>query len=281
MPDGPGNGIGGRRTPSRPVRYFSSMHYDITSPGNERIKRLVRLRERKSREAEGVFLVEGPRLVARAIESGLTPIETYVDGSAEVGPGGPVVTVHPEVLSRASYRRRSEGVIAVFPQPELTLQRLSHLVGDLYLVTEGLEKPGNLGAILRTADACGAAGLITVGDKTDVWNPNALRASTGAIFSVTVAQCSLLQLGEWLTAHAIDLVGGAPTGGLPYWEADLTGSLALIVGAEDRGLSRQAMSMCTRLVSIPMAGQADSLNASISIALLAFEALRQRRSSDR
>lgn len=256
------------------------MHYDITSPGNERIKRLVRLRERKSREAEGVFLVEGPRLVARAIESGLTPIETYVDGSAEVGPG-PVVTVHPEVLSRASYRRRSEGVIAVFRQPELTLDRLSPLLGDLYLVTEGLEKPGNLGAILRTADACGAAGLITVGDKTDVWNPNALRSSTGAIFSVAVAQCSLLQLREWLTTHAIDLVGGAPTGGLAYWDADLTGSVALIVGAEDSGLSQQAMSMCTRLVSIPMAGQADSLNASISIALLAFEALRQRRGSDR
>lgn len=250
--------------------------YDITSPANERIKRLVRLRQRRHRDEEGVFIVEGPRLVARAIESGHDPVEVYVDRTDAFSHPG-AVTVEPAVLDKASYRHSSQGVIAVFGQFRTDLDGISPTHPALLLATQAIEKPGNVGAILRTAAAVGCDGLVMTDSITDVFNPNVVRSSTGAIFSVAIAAPDLSSFRCWLDHHSIALIATAPDADESIWQADLTGSCALMVGAEDVGLTPDALETADRVVRIPMAGRGvDSLNASVSAAVIAYEALRQR-----
>ncbi len=252
------------------------MAYDITSPTNERIKRLIRLREKRHRDAEGIFVVEGARLVGRAIESGLEPLEIYIDDPTSDLATADALMVEPTVLSRASYRSQSEGVIAVFEQFPLTLDHID--LGDtpLVLAAESIEKPGNLGAMLRTADASGANGFVAVGETVDVFNPNVIRASTGALFSVPVAVCGLDDFGPWLEEHSIRLIAASTDSQNTLWDTDMKGASALLVGAEDTGLSKSTTQLCDSLVAIPMFGLSDSLNTSVSLALLAYEAVRQR-----
>ncbi|HEX6947187.1 MAG TPA: RNA methyltransferase [Acidimicrobiia bacterium] len=251
------------------------MDYEITSAANPRMKRLARLC-RGDRE-EGLFAVEGRRLVERALHAGFAPEEVYGDGTVEIDGLDPV-PVAPGVLDRVSYRDRSEGVVAVFRRRASGLDRVT--LGDpaLVLLAENLEKPGNLGAILRTADAVGADAVVTVPGEIDVFNPNAIRASTGAVFTVPVAAATVGEAKEWLDGHDITLVAADPMAPRSLWDTDLTGPVALMVGAEDVGLTDEARQTADILVSIPMAGTVDSLNASVSMALLAYEALRQRSS---
>lgn len=253
------------------------MGFDITSPANERIKRLVRLRDRTHRDAEGVFVVEGPRLLYRAVDAGLTPVEVYSDGSVDV-PGVTTVTVDPIALDRASYRSRSNGVIAVFEQFSSELEDIELGPNALLLVAEGVEKPGNLGAILRTADAVAATAVVVLGAGVDVFNPNTLRASTGAVFTVPVVTAGLDRLVSWLK---VPLLAASPEGDRLLWDTDLAAGVALMVGAEDEGLSDAAKDAATTLVSIPMLGATDSLNTSVTMALMAYEAVRQRKSPGR
>jgi TrmH family RNA methyltransferase len=252
------------------------MPYDITSPTNERIKGLIRLREKRHRNAEGVFVVEGPRMVDRAIESGLKPLEIYIDDPTSDLANADALMVEPTVLSRASYRSQSEGVIAVFEQFPLTLDQIDLDDTPLVLAAESIEKPGNLGAMLRTADAFGANGFVAIGETVDVFNPNVIRASTGALFTVPVALCGLDDFGLWLEDHSIRLIAASPESQNTLWDTDMTGASALLVGAEDTGLSKSATQRCDSLVAIPMFGASDSLNTSVSLALLAYEAVRQR-----
>lgn len=258
------------------MRYSAGMiSYDITSPANERIKRLVRLRTRRHRDEEGVFLAEGPRLLDRALEAGLEPREVYEDGSLEKRYPNAVL-VDPEVLDKASYRRASQGVLAVFENLPTDLSRISVSSPALLIAAESIEKPGNLGAMLRTAAAVGADALLTIDDRTDVFNPNVVRSSTGAIFDVPVGVTDLRSLRSWLDSHSISLVAATPEARLTMWEADLGGSCALLIGTEAEGLTDHAREHADLEVSIPMAGAIDSLNASVTAALLAYEARRQR-----
>jgi TrmH family RNA methyltransferase len=249
---------------------------EISSPTNERIKRLVRLRQRTHRDQHGVFVVEGDRLVDRARTSGFDPIEIYVV------PGHPLenhpksTIVAPEVLDKASYRTRSQGLVAVFKQFSTRLADIKTGPDSLVLIAESVEKPGNLGAILRTADAVGATAVITTGTGVDLFNPNVIRTSTGAVFSVSFAHAQLGDLVAWLDNQGMRLVLASPAATTNYWDADLTGPLAILVGAEHKGVSAEAASHARNSVAIPMAGMSDSLNVSVSTALLAFEAKRQR-----
>jgi TrmH family RNA methyltransferase len=249
--------------------------YDITSPGNDRIKWLVRLRERKHRDAEGLFVVEGQRLYERALDSGLEPVVTFV--STDFVTVGETVSVAPDVLDKASYRRRSQGVIAVFPQMDTELEAVNPGSRPLILVLESIEKPGNLGAIMRTVAAAGATAVITVGGTVDVHNPNALRSSTGAAFSVPFAVTTWDDLQPWLEQRDIRAVGASPDGSASLWQTDLVGPVAIVVGAEDVGLSPRAASIADESLLIPQADSAvDSLNASVAAAVVLFEAVRQR-----
>lgn len=252
------------------------MHYEITSPANDRIKWLVRLRDRRHRDSEGVFIVEGERLYQRAIDAGLVPRVTFVS-TAGVATTGETVAVAPEALDRASYRSRSRDVLAVFDQMETRLSAIDPGQEPLLLVAENIEKPGNLGAIARSAAAAGASALITVGKAVDPWNPNALRSSTGAIFSLPIALTSWDELEPWLNHLRIPTVAASPDATLTVWQTDLTGPVALVIGAEDQGLSERASSLADARASIPQAeAGVDSLNASVSAGIFLFEAVRQR-----
>lgn len=253
---------------------------EITSTSNPRIKRLIALRDRKQRDRESVFVVEGARDLARATAAGHRPDEVYYDpGRFGAPPHRAAVeaTVAAGAMDRASYRGRSQGVIAVFPQFDVGLAHLELGPDPLVLVVEAIEKPGNLGALLRTADAVGAGALIAADPGSDAFSPNVVRASTGALFSVPMAVTDLGSALEWLRRRNVSVVAADPGTSQVLWGVDLTGSRALLVGSEHKGLSQAARVAADSHVSIPMLGATDSLNVSVSMAVLAYEALRQRR----
>jgi TrmH family RNA methyltransferase len=239
----------------------------ITSVDNARIREALRLRKSSERRRTGLFLAEGPREVGRAREAGLRIIEIfYAPSLLDWSDGQPV---SERVLAKLAYRSEPEGVIAVVEAP------LEHLptVGSLYLVAVGIEKPGNLGAMARTAEAAGADALVVAEALADVWNPNTIRASTGAVFSLPVVEAGL----DEVTALDVELVATAVDAPTRYTDADLTAPVAIAVGAEDEGLPQNWLDAADRTVSIPVAhGSADSLNAATAAAVVLFEAVRQR-----
>ena len=253
------------------------MSPDITSPANDRIKWLVRLRERRHRDNEKVFIVEGERLYRRALAAALLPRVSFVSADSSVDTVGETLTVAQTALDRASYRNRAEDVIAVFPQLDTRLERLRPSENPLILVAEDVEKPGNLGAMLRTAAAAGADALIAVGEAPDPHNPNAVRSSTGALFTTAVSVSTWDELEPWLEERDVEVLCSSPAAAETIWEVDLTGPVALVVGAEDAGVSEQAVHRADRVVCIPQAtGAVDSLNVSVATGVLLFEARRQR-----
>ncbi|REK19673.1 MAG: RNA methyltransferase [Actinobacteria bacterium] len=250
---------------------------DISSPSNEQVKRLVRLRRRRHRDEEGIFVVEEERILRRALDAGHRPTEVYLcPDLRDPIEGLTHRTMSREAIDKASYRGTSTGLIALFPYFDRSLETLEWNGQSLFLVAEGVEKPGNLGAMLRVADAAGVAGLILVDTATDVFNPNAVRASTGAIFTVPVARAGLDETVELLRDRRIMSVAAHPGAGPDYWDLDMTGPVAIWVGAEADGLSTEARSQADALVSIPMRGAADSLNTSIAASLVLYESVRQR-----
>lgn len=249
---------------------------DISSPANERIKWLVRLRDRRHRDEQGVFVVEGERLYRRALDSGLVPQVTFVATEA-IPTVGETVTVEPRALDRASYRQRSEGLIAVFPQMDTSLGHIALPATPLVLVVEETEKPGNLGAILRTGGAAGVDAVVTVGGAVDAHNPNVVRASTGALFTTPLAVSTWDELAAWLGRHSMSVLAADPGTGAPMWDVDLTVGVALVLGAEDEGLSDRARDIAHHTITIPQeAAGPDSLNLSVAAAILLYEARRQR-----
>jgi TrmH family RNA methyltransferase len=260
----------------------------ITSPGNPRIKRLVRLRERRDRQREGVILLDELRVVRRALEAGLVLDEAYAcpEVLAEHGGGDlledlrrsgiEIVEVTPRVLEKAAYRAKPEGLIAVARPPAWSLDTLALPPEPLVLVLEGVEKPGNLGAVVRTASGAGVAAVLACGAGADPWNPNALRASTGAVFTVPTVSSGAAEILDFLRERGIPLLATTPAAPDLHTACDLTGPVAVLLGAEDTGLSSEMLAAAGRRCRIPMLGTADSLNVSVAAALLAYEALRQR-----
>ncbi|HLF60303.1 MAG TPA: TrmH family RNA methyltransferase [Acidimicrobiia bacterium] len=251
----------------------------ITSSANPRIKTLVGLRDRRNRDRNGVFIVEGPRLLARAVGAGHQPREIYYDRDRfdpASSSGALLFACSSRILSRASYRGSDEGVIAVFDQFDVGIDRLETGPRTLLLMAEGVEKPGNLGAILRTADAVGADAVIAADPEIDPFNPNVGRSSTGALFTVPIVVTDLESAIVWLRERRIHLVAADPSADVDLWSADLGAPIALLVGSEHRGLTTEARQAADNLVSIPMLGLTDSLNASVTMALLAYEARRQQ-----
>ena len=239
----------------------------ITSVDNQRVKDVLRLRKSRERKRSGLFVAEGPREVERARAAGLRIVQTYY--SPAIIDWGEGETVSDRVLAKMAYREEPEGVLAVVETPRRKLPQN----GALYLVAVGVEKPGNLGAMARSAEAAGADALVVAEAKADVWNPNAIRASTGAVFTLPVLEASLSEiagLGVTIVAAAVDAE-------IRYTDADLGGPVAIVVGAEDRGLGARWLGAADVQVSIPVTGSGvDSLNAATAAAILLFEAVRQR-----
>ena len=240
----------------------------ITSVDNPRVKDVLRLRRSRERRRAGLFVAEGPREVERARAAGLNVVATYVAPDLIEWPHG-AEEVSERVLRKMAYRAEPEGVLAVVEIPQRELPR----GGSLYLAAVGIEKPGNLGAMARSADAAGADALLVADAEADPWNPNAIRASTGAVFTLPVVTTSLEDVRA-LDAQLVAAVVAAPT---LHTEADLAQPSTIAVGPEDAGLSERWREAADVTVSIPMRGTtADSLNAANAAAILLFEAVRQR-----
>ena len=252
----------------------------ITSTDNPRIKALAKLKTARERRRTGQFLIEGAREVERAVAAGVTVdlllVCRELPGSPEPIPAaGEVVEVSPGPMRKVAIREHPPGVIAVARQFDTGLHRFEAGPAPLYLIAERVEKPGNLGAMLRTCDAAGADGLIVADAATDVFNPNVVRASQGALFSVPIAVAGTSEAIDWCGRYGVQVVGGYPDAERSLWDVSLTGPTAILVGAEDVGISAEWLAVAVP-VQIPMSGQADSLNASVAAALMLYEARRQR-----
>ena len=262
----------------------------ISSPQNPRVKALVRLRTRRERERKATFLVEGRREVRRALawKSYMVAVyccpSLYVGESeekllAEVAQAAEVVEMSESAFRKVSYRDRPEGLLAVLRQPELSLAALRVGTDPLVLVVESVEKPGNLGAMLRTAEAAGADAVVVADPTTDVFNPNVVRASLGSLFTMPLAVAEGAEALGWLREMGLRVIATSPAAAEPCWKSDLSGGAAVVIGAEQHGLSGRWLEGADQTVRIPMSGTVDSLNAGSAAAVLLFEARRQR--SDR
>jgi TrmH family RNA methyltransferase len=241
----------------------------ITSVDNPRVKEVVRLRKGRARRGAGLFVAEGPREVGRARAAGLTLVATYYAPALIDWADGE--QVDERVLRKMSYRDDPEGVIAVVEIPEHALPHDSTLL----LVAVGIEKPGNLGAMARTADVAGADALLVGDAECDPWNPNAIRASTGSVFSLPIVSVTADDVAALPHAKVAAVLGAEQA----FTAADYTGPTAFLVGAEDSGLDDTWQELADTRVAIPMreGAAADSLNASTAAAVLLYEAVRQRR----
>jgi RNA methyltransferase, TrmH family len=260
----------------------------ITSPANERIKSIARLRGRAERESTGRTIVDGAREVGRALaaradleQAFVAPTLVRTAEAAETleslaASGIPIVNVSESAFARIAYGDRSDGILAIVRVPPSTLDRLLLPTDSLLVVLEGIEKPGNLGAVLRSADGAGADALIAADPLTDVWNPNAIRASMGTIFSTPIATAGSAETLAWLRSRGLRVVAARVDAAAPYDRVDLTGPLALVLGSEASGLTDVWGERDIVGARIPMLGRADSLNVSVAAAILLFEARRQR-----
>jgi len=259
----------------------------IISTRNPRVQAAAALRDRRVRERAGLTLVDGARELARALAGGVSPSEVYVDearltdaGRTAVqgarAAGAAIVAVSGPVLDRLAYGDRSEGLVAVVRVPDLSLDALRLPENPLVVVVEGVEKPGNLGAILRSADAAGADAVIAADPRTDLFNPNAIRASLGTMFAVPVAAASGDAVRLHLRRAGIRQVAARVDAPVLYMDADLRGPVALVLGSEAEGLTDPWRGEDVLEVRLPMLGVADSLNVSVAAAVLLYEARRQR-----
>ncbi len=262
----------------------------ITSLSNPRIKELLRLRQRRQRDRTGTFLIEGYRELTRALTAGVELADLYVCPDLFLGSNEPAlvraaeeagVRVHhvaDRPFRRASYRDRPEGLLAVGRQFDTSLAGWPAAGPELILVVEGIEKPGNLGTMLRTADAAGA-GVIVTDPTTDPFNPNVVRASLGCLFEVSLAVAAGEEARRWLRVTGFRVVATSPAAPLRHYEVDLRGPVAVVVGSEQYGLSELWLEGADLAARIPMAGSSDSLNAAMAAGIVLFEAVRQRSGS--
>ena len=259
----------------------------ISSTRNPRVRAAADLRERQARDAAGLTLVDGSRELARALAGGARVVEVFADegrltpsGAAVVAAarsvGALFVPVTGGVLDRLAYGARAEGVVATVAIPDLSLETLRLPQDPLVVVLEGVEKPGNLGAVLRSADGAGADAVIAADPRTDLFNPNAVRASLGTIFTVPLAAGPGSAVRDHLAAAGIRIVAPRVEGAVPYTDLDLRGPVAFVLGSEAGGLTDAWAGDDVVAASLPMLGVADSLNVSIAAAILLYEARRQR-----
>jgi TrmH family RNA methyltransferase len=261
----------------------------ITSTANPRLKAAVRLRGRRERDRLGLTLIDGVRETMRAMSGGAMLREAFVLPELLVEPEAqgllerlgeesvPVLELGREAFEKLAYGDRLDGVVAVAETPLRTLADLILPPDPLIAVIEGVEKPGNLGAVLRTADGAGVNAVVVADSATDLFNPNIIRASLGTVFALPVCVASSGDVLTWLRQRGIAIIAARVQGAVDYTDADYRGAVAIALGSEARGLSDAWGELARASVHVPMLGVADSLNVSVTAAVLFYEALRQRR----
>ncbi len=258
------------------------MPRQVTAFSNSTVKRLRSLRDKKARREEGLFLAEGLRIVAEARDSGRLPeiIAFSAEGAkhplaaeiiaASEAQGAEAIEVSPDLLSKMSGKDNPQMLLAAYRQQDTSLARIDRGTAPLWIVAQALRDPGNLGTILRTSDAAGAGGLILVDDSADPFSVEAVRASMGALFTQDIATARWPEFVAWLRSGDGQLVGTSLKATQDYLEADYQPPCFLLIGNEQQGLPADYEAECDSLVKIPMAGRADSLNAAMAAAVMAF-----------
>jgi len=260
----------------------------ITSIVNQKIKDVVKLRDSSFRHKNNLFIIEGCREISLALKAQISIKELYIcrdffKGRKEEeiialfkNSNSSVYEVNSKVYEKIAYGNRREGLISVAQQPKYKLTDIQLTTNPFLVIAEGIEKPGNLGAILRSIDAAGFDGLIAVDSLTDIYNHNIVRSSIGTIFTKPIIRASSQELLEWLKKQKITIVCADPIGSSLYTSVDLNKPTALVLGSEKKGISSFWRKQASIIASIPMKGKADSLNVSATAAVFIFEALRQR-----
>lgn len=261
----------------------------IQSRQNEQVKNLVRLRERKHRDRQSRFLVEGLREIGHAMTAGfeITHLyfcsdffpsdehESFVNEQRQSSTFQ-VVGMGTDVFNKASHREGPDGLIAIAIQQNNTLADLNFSNSPLLLILEGIEKPGNLGALLRSADGAGVDAVILVDCVLDLYNPNAIRSSQGLVFALPIVSTNRDTLTDWLKTNQIAICATTPDTEQLHWDVDYRQPLAIFMGSESEGLTDYWLQAANHKIRIPMSGQADSLNVSAAAAVCLYEAKRQR-----
>lgn len=254
----------------------------ITSVQNPKVKSLVALQQKASeRRAQGLFVVEGRREMEHCINAGfhirqifhcpeMCPLPHSIPDTCDI------YEVSPTVYEKIAYRGSTEGIIATAEARQNKLQDLALSSNPLIIVLESVEKPGNLGAILRSADAAGADAVVVCDPLTDIYNPNLIRSSIGAVFTVPCVVCSSDECIEYLKANHIQILTAQLQDSSPYYDTDMKRGTAIVMGTESTGLTDKWRAAADAHIRIPMLGKLDSLNVSVSAAILMFEAVRQR-----
>jgi TrmH family RNA methyltransferase len=258
------------------------MPRQVTAFSNSTVKLLRSLRDKKARRAEGLFLAEGLRILTEARDSGRLPeivafspegakhpLAAEIIAATEAG-GGDTVETTPDILSKMSGKDNPQMLLGAYRQPGTSLDALDRSAAPLWIVAQALRDPGNIGTILRTGDAVGAGGLILVDDCADPFSVEAVRASMGAIFTQQVAAARWPEFIAWLRAGEGQLVGTSLKSTDDYLDAEYQRPCFLLIGNEQQGLPAEYEAECDLLVKIPMAGRADSLNAAMAAAVMAF-----------
>nr|WP_294168642.1 RNA methyltransferase [uncultured Sphingomonas sp.] len=266
------------------------MPRQITSFSNETVKRLRSLRDKKARREQALFLAEGLRIIAEARDSGVLPEVLAFSSATGLHPlaaeliaatdaaGGDVIETTPDILAKMSGKDNPQVLLGAYRQPANRLADLDRSAAPLWLAAEKLRDPGNIGTILRTGDAVGAGGLILIDDCADPYSVEAVRASMGAIFTQQVVQARWDEFLPWLRAGPGQLVGTSLKTDTDYLSARYEQPCFLLIGNEQAGLPPEYEAECDLLVKVPMAGRADSLNAAVAAAVIAFQVRASWRS---
>lgn len=254
----------------------------ISSVKNPKIKRLTDLQQKSAERREsGLFVVEGRRELQHCISAGLEVNTVFycqeIYGEVPEVKCHTAVQVSPYVYSKIAYRGGTEGIIAVVRARRLTLEELQLSKNPLVIILESVEKPGNLGAVLRSADAAGADAVIVCDPLTDLYNPNLIRSSIGAVFTVPCVACESTQCIDWLHRNDIQILTAQLQDSRVYYDTNMTLGTAIVMGTESTGLTDVWRNAANAHIRIPMLGKLDSLNVSVSAAILLFEAVRQRK----
>ena len=258
------------------------MPREVTAFSNATVKRLRALRDKKARRADGLFLAEGLRIIAEARDSGRLPeiiafsaegakhpLAAEIIAAAEAA-GADAIETTPDILSKMSGKDNPQLLLGAYRQPQTSLDRIDRSKSDLWIVTQALRDPGNLGTILRTGDAVGAGGLLLIDDCVDPFSVEAVRASMGALFTQEIANARWDEFIAWLRSGEGQLVGTSLQATDNYLDADYRRPCFLLIGNEQQGLPATYEAECDLLVKIPMTGRADSLNAAMATAVMAF-----------
>ena len=258
------------------------MPRQVTAFSNATVKLLRSLRDKKARRAEGLFLAEGLRILTEARDSGQLPeiVAFSAEGTkhplaAEIiaateAAGGDAIVTTPEILSKMSGKDNPQMLLGAYRQPDTSLEQIDRAAAPLWIVAQALRDPGNIGTILRTGDAASAGGLILIDDSADPFSVEAVRASMGALFTQAIAAARWPEFFEWLRSGEGQLVGTSLKATDDYLDAEYRQPCFLLIGNEQQGLPADYEAECDLLVKIPMAGRADSLNAAMATAVMAF-----------